>query len=98
VNTTAFRETQAEVVAVSNFLASRLGHGMRIPIEWKSFAEHIRHELQKLGWFDLADDVVAENDGITLRWTRLDVEGISGGNYTFVLDQTLAQKAKEAEP
>ena len=95
MSTEAFREKQTEIVAVSEFLTSTMGKGLRLPLEWKSFAACIRHELQKLGWFDLANDVRVENDGITLRWTVLSAKQCPEGGLTFVLGLTLAQKAAE---
>jgi hypothetical protein len=95
VSSNAVQEKQAEMIAVSNVMTSQLGFGIRVPVEWEQFAANICRELRNLGAHDLASDVVAEKDGVALRWTRLGLESISSSNYTFTLDQTLAQKAKE---
>lgn len=86
---------QAEIVAVTNFLTPLLGKGLQLPVEWKPIAARIRHELEKLGEFELAKDVRADGDGITLRWTRLESKEVPGQGHTFVLDQFLWQKARE---
>lgn len=93
--TTAHNEKQIEIIAVSNFLNTTIWQGLRVPIKWEPIAASIRHELEKLGRVDLAGDVFAENGGVTLRWTRLELKDEPGGDHTFVLDQMLWQQKKE---
>jgi hypothetical protein len=95
VNAQTSQEKRAEVAAVSIFASRSIGRKIRIPIEWERIAAEIRHELQRLGWSELANDMTIERDGIMMRWTRLEVKDISGCEFTFALVQTLAQKAKE---